>query len=92
MSSVPQAPSRGLRRSFAVESRGFTMLRVPSTKWHFFFVSFGEKRGCFVWPFRVFCYIKINGSQTVRQDDGLHPPVAKFYVARHRERFIWMKL
>ena len=41
------------------------MLRVPSTKWHFFFVSFGEKRGCFVWPFRVFCYIKINGFQTV---------------------------
>jgi hypothetical protein len=36
VSSVPQAPSRGLRRSFAVESRGFTMLRVPSTKWHFF--------------------------------------------------------
>ena len=50
-------------------------------------MPFGEKRGCFVWPFRVFCYIKINGSQTVRQDDGHHPPVAKFYVARHRERY-----
>lgn len=50
-------------------------------------MTFGKKRGCFVWPLRAFCYIKLNGSQTVRQDDGHHPPVAKFYVARHRERY-----